>query len=165
MQSLHEIAANYVQALERIDAGDMDTDSVMDVLQGIGGLLEEKATELAKVVQNYEANAEAIRVAMQEMSLRRVRILAKALRLQEYIQSQLQLAQVTRIESPWFEIRVKQNPTSVVIEEGATLPADYLRQPATPPPAPDKVAIKRAIESGLEVPGCKLVRTTRLEIK
>jgi hypothetical protein len=165
MQSLHEIAANYVQALEKIDAGDMDFDNVMDVLQGIGGLLEEKATELAKVVQNYEANAQAITEAIERMVWRRDRIRARAERLEEYIQSQLQLAQVTRIESPWFEIRVRQNPASVVIEEGATLPADYLRQPATPPPQADKVAIKRAIEAGLEVPGCKLVRTTRLEIR
>lgn len=43
----------------------------------------------------------------------------------------------------------------VSIDQEDLLPPDYMRQP---PAAPDKKAIKAAIEGGEDVPGCTLVR-------
>jgi hypothetical protein len=40
-----------------------------------------------------------------------------------------------------------------------------MRQPEPPPAAPDKTAIKAAIAAGTEVPGAKLTRGVRLEVK
>ena len=41
----------------------------------------------------------------------------------------------------------------------------WMVQPEPPPPAPDKKAIASALKCGEDVPGCRLVQGTRVEIK
>lgn len=54
---------------------------------------------------------------------------------------------------------------AVDVFEPALLPAQFMRQPEPPLPAPDKTAIKDALKAGQDVPGARLATTNRLEIK
>lgn len=58
------------------------------------------------------------------------------------------------------KVKVKENPASVVID--GEVPETFLRHKPTPPPEPDKKAIKAAIEAGEVVPGAHLERTKKL---
>ena len=49
--------------------------------------------------------------------------------------------------------------------DAAMIPADFLRTPPAPAPAPDKTAIAAALKAGQVVPGCELVRGFRLAVK
>jgi hypothetical protein len=74
----------------------------------------------------------------------------------------MKLAGVMKMQFPHFVISVKQNPESVQIAPGAMIPEEYLRYAD---PEPNKVFIKEALKAGIEIPGCSLARSEKLEIK
>jgi hypothetical protein len=76
----------------------------------------------------------------------------------------METAEVQRIECPHFRLAIQAKPPSVDVYEPGLLPAQYMRTPEAPPPAPDKKAIADAIKAGEEVPGARLVQGTRLAI-
>jgi hypothetical protein len=77
----------------------------------------------------------------------------------------MQAANITKIESPYFTLSIAKNPESVIVDCDTIIPADYFRQPETPPPVLDKTLVKKAIKDGFEVPGCHLESGVRLSIK
>jgi hypothetical protein len=84
-----------------------------------------------------------------------------------YLLTNMQVAGITKIEANngSFKASIQNNPPSVVIDDESLIPADYMRVPDAPPPAPDKTLIKQAINDGYEVPGAHLQTTQRLVIK
>src|SRR5260364_273407 len=76
-----------------------------------------------------------------------------------------QHAGLQKVECPYFNIAIRTNPPAVQIEDVRQIPAQFMRQPEPPPPAPDKKAIKEALEAGTDVPGARLVRNQSLRIQ
>lgn len=70
-----------------------------------------------------------------------------------------------KIQSPEFTVSVRANPKAVMIAADAILPAEFMVQPPTPPPRPDKAALKEALEAGRTVEGCWLEQGERLDIR
>lgn len=75
------------------------------------------------------------------------------------------LAGVQKIDCPHFAIKVAADPPSVVIDDERQVPAEFIRQPEPPPPQPDKKAIAEALKAGQDIPGARLVRGKRLDIR
>lgn len=84
-----------------------------------------------------------------------------------YLLTNMQAAGYTKIEANdgSFKASIQNNPPSVLIENEALIPADYMRVPVTPPPAIDKSLIAKAIKDGYVVPGASLQTTQRVVIK
>ena len=123
----------------------------------------EKGTNVAKVFRNLESFAAQIKEAEANMAARRKAVEKRAESLKQYLKTNMELAGISKIESPWFVISIKQNPESVQIDDAVALPIDYMRE--TVSYAPDKKMIAAAIKDGFEVPGAHLARSTRIEIK
>jgi len=72
-----------------------------------------------------------------------------------------------KIECPLFKLSIRKNPPSVEILDQLSLPPEFMRtpEPKPPVPAPDKAAIKAALQAGKDVPGARLAQGTRLEVK
>jgi hypothetical protein len=116
------------------------------------------------VFRNLEAMAAQIKEAEAAMAARRKSIEKRAASLKQYLHDNMEKAGIQKIECPWFVVSIKKNPASVVIDDEASIPADYLREiPASF--QPDKSLIKQAIADGFTVPGCHIQAGTRLEIK
>lgn len=62
----------------------------------------------------------------------------------------------TKLEGNLHTMKLRTLPTAVVILDEAAVPDAYMRMPPAPAPVPDKGAIKKAIEAGIDVPGCDL---------
>lgn len=165
LPALYELAAEYREAAERLQSLELDEQTIADTLEGLSGEIEVKATNVAFMARNMESLAEQIKAAEQAMSARRKAIENRASSLREYLRINMERCNISKIESPQFRISIKQNPASVMIDDERQLPVEFMRQPEPPPPAPDKKAIKAAIESGIAVPGAWLTKTTRVEIK
>ena len=54
---------------------------------------------------------------------------------------------------------------AVEIEDATKIPAEFMRTPKMPEPAPDKVALKAALKEGREVPGARIEERRTLNIK
>lgn len=164
MQPLYQLASEYRQLADRLHDLDLPDEVIADTLESESGDLLEKGTNVAKVFRNLEAMAEQIKQAEKQMADRRKALEKRAERLKSYLHSNMEKAGISKIESPWFVISIKKNPASVVIDDEAEIPDEYMRViPARQ--EPDKSAIKSSIQEGVLIPGCRLENSTRLEIK
>lgn len=163
--SLYALAAEYREAADRLADLDLPEEVVRDTLEGMSGALEVKATNVAFFVRNLEATAAQIKEAETQLYMRRKQIETRAERVKAYLLANLEATGISKIDSPYFKIAVRENPPSVVIDAESQIPAKFMRRAEPPPPAPDKKAIADAIKRGEEVPGCHLTRTTKVDIK
>jgi hypothetical protein len=164
MTPLYKLASEYVGAASRLSDTDLDAQTISDTLDGMSGEFEAKAVGVCSVIRNLESLADQIKNAETDMASRRKAIENRAASLRAYLLSNMQIINRNKIESPLFNISVRDNPEHVVINCEADLPADYMREiPASY--SPDKVQIKKAIKEGFIVPGASLSRTVSLSIK
>lgn len=164
--TLYELAAEYREDAEKLADLDLPPEVIADTLDGMGGDLEVKAQNVIMFVRNLESLAAQIKDAEAQMAARRKSVENRAAHLRDYTLTCMQMAGVAKIEGPMMRISLRANPASVEIFDERMVPPDYMRQPETPPPAPDKKLIAQAIKDGYEVPGAKLVTgKMRLEIK
>ncbi len=164
--SLFSLTEQYrsLQALAESET-DIPDEVIADTLEALGGELELKAQNIARFALNQDAMAEAIENAADAMKQRAQRLRKRTAHLRQYLLSNMQAAGLQRIEAPEVVLAIKNNPESVVIFAEDELPEQFMVQPEPPPKRPDKTAIKSAIKAGAVVPGARLERGQRLEIK
>jgi hypothetical protein len=163
--TLYEIAAEYRQMVEALMATDNDAQTIADTIEGESYPLEVKARNVAYAIKTLQANAEAIKGAEEEMSRRRKALENRAANIREYLLECMTLAGIQKVECPHFVIKIAANPPSVVIDDERQIPAEFMKTPEPPPPQPDKRAIGDAMKAGQDVPGARLVRGQRVDIR
>lgn len=165
MTQLYVLAQEYRTAADKLADLDLDEQTLTDTLEGMSGDLEVKATNTAMLVRNLEATAANIKEAETQMAARRKAYENRAARVKDYLLANMMVAGIQKIECPMFKLAVRENPPAVEIYEPGLIPTGYMVTPEPPPPAPDKKAIAAALKAGEDIPGCKLTRGMRLEIK
>jgi hypothetical protein len=165
MTSLYVIAQEHRSMVERLMETQEDAAAIRDTIEAESYPLEVKAQNVAYAVRNLESLAAQIKDAEKQMADRRKSIENRAMHVKEYLKTAMEVAGVEKIDCPHFALSIKKNPPSVDIFEPGLIPAEYMKTPEPPPPAPDKTAIKEAIRAGVEVPGATLQQNTRLDIK
>ena len=163
--ALYEISSDYKKAVDELVNMDLPIEAVRDTLEGMQGDLAVKARNVIAFAQNLEALAEEIKKAEDSMSHRRKVIQNRAESIREYVKDCMENAGVTKVECPWFAISIKKNPPSVEIYDEGSVPDLYKKIPPPPPAKPDKKMISEVLKGGQEVPGAKLIQSTRLDVK
>lgn len=163
--SLYQIAAEHRQMVDALMDCQDDAAAIADTIEAESFPLELKAQNVAYAIRNLESSAEAIKQAEQDMAARRKSIEKRAANIREYLKTCMEIAGVQKIACPHFQLSIAKNPAGVEIFEPALIPAEFMRTPEPLPPAPDKAAIKAAINAGMDVPGALLTQGTRLAIK
>lgn len=167
MTALYELTGQYSQLANRLADMDMDATTVADTIESTGLVddIAQKATGIEMVARGFEMHITAIDGEIARLQALKNSRVKKAQGLRDYLMHNMVSAGISKIESPLFAIRLQDNPPSVDIYEPGLVPSEYLKTPVTPPPAPDKTAIKAAIKAGQEIPGCKLTQSVRLVVK
>lgn len=165
MTALYLLSQEYREAADKLADLSLDEQTIADTLESMSGDLEVKATNTACVIRNMQALAASIKEAEAAMAARRKALEARAESVTKYLLDCMQHAGIQKIECPHFALAVRQNPPAVVINEPELIPAEFMRQPEPPPPAPDKKAIGDALKAGRDVSGAHLARGYRIEIK
>lgn len=163
--TLFQIAAEYRHITDVLMDAGVDEQTLTDTLEGEVWPLELKAQNYGFVIRNLQATAASIKEAEDQMKARRLAIEKRAAALVERLKTGLEIAGVSKLETPHFALTIKKNPAAVDIFEPGLVPAEFMRQPEPPPAAPDKAAIKAALQAGRDVPGAVLAQGTRLEIR
>lgn len=164
MSTLYELASEYRDAHERMEAAGFDDQTIVDTLDGMAGDLEEKAIAVAKFARNLEAEAAAIDKAIMAMHYRAQALDDRANSLRKYLMDAMIAAGVRKVSCPYFVVSVRDTPAYVVIDDEASIPARFLVQPEQPPPRPDKRAIAEALKVEPQ-PWAHLEKSTRLDIR
>lgn len=164
--ALYQIADQYLIDLGRLaELEELDEQTLADTLEGLSGEIEVKSTAVAQFICNLEANAEAIKRAEQQMAERRRKIENRAENIRKYLMGNLQRCGITKIESVFFNITLRENPEALHVDAQAEIPAEFYVQLPPPEPQLDKLKLKAAIKAGCEFLGVRLERKLRLDIK
>jgi hypothetical protein len=165
--ALYQLAGQYQQLLSSLSELDLDAGCVADTLEASGLVddITDKAVGIEMVARSLEMSVPAIDKELIRLESLKARQILKAQGLRHYLLTNMQATGITKIEAPLFKISLQNNPPSIDVYELGLIPSEYMRQPDTPPPAPDKKAIAAALKAGIEVQGAKLVQSQRLVIK
>lgn len=165
LPTLYQLTDDYLTAFAQMQEAEIPDEVIRDTLEGLAYPIEQKATGIAQMARNFESLADQIGEAVKMMQARAKFAKNRADRLNAYIKEQMERAELTQIPCPYFVLSIVKNPESVVIEDPGLIPDEYKRLPPVPDAEPDKALIKTDLKAGKLVPGCKLDRTTRLQVK
>lgn len=169
MTALYNISSEYLKLAETLADGDFDLATIDDTIEA-SGLVDEftdKAQGLEFVARGALAHHAAIDAEIARLEALRARRDAVAAGLRKYLLENMLRTGITKINCPLFAISIQHNPVAVEVFDPLSLPIEFMRIPEPKPPAaaPDKAAIKKALQAGAEIPGAKLTQSLRLVIK
>lgn len=160
---LYEISEQYQNALIELEDSGLPEEVISDTLEALAGDLEVKAKNVAAFIKNREAEIEAVKAASKKLQDRAKAEQARLDKMIDYLKYNMEASGITEIRSPELILKIKKNPPSVVIDNQEALSKEYMVEKITY--APDKKAIKKAIEDGLDISGARIVHGTRLSIE
>lgn len=125
--------------------------------------LADKLEACALVVKDYEAEAEAIKAEEKRLSDRRKRAERRAESLKGYILEHIDSVGGS-LSTAKAEVKARKS-SYVDIDDGYIpfLPAEFLAVEVSQ--KPKKAEIRKALQSGVEIPGCELSERRTISIK
>lgn len=168
--SLYEIETELIEAFAAVqqaqETGNTDDEAAaLDVCQAY--LLESssKRDRCGKFLESIAANARAVQAEIDRLKFRLESIEAARRSFCGFIQGVMLATGQDKLKGELFTFALRRNPPQVQIDDEMNLPPEYLKVPDPPAPKPDKRAIKEDLEAGVEIPGCRLIQTRRLDIR
>ncbi|MDF2651398.1 MAG: hypothetical protein K0Q73_7203 [Paenibacillus sp.] len=159
---LYELSDAMNQVAQMIEDG-VELESLQETLESIEISFQEKAESIIKLHRSKVAEMEIIKAERLRLEHREASLKKSADWLRNYVESQMKRTGVTKIPSTLFGITLANNPVKVDITDEFMIPDQYFR--ISEVKAPDKAAIKAALEDGVDIQGARLVREQSLRIK
>lgn len=134
------------------DFPDLDDETLADTLEGETSLNE----ALAGIVRSREEDLALIgglKSRLEALKGRLDRFQERADRKRRLVTEVMARAKIKRIVEPDFTVSLRTSPPAVVVEDEASIPADYWK---TQPPKLDRLALGEALKSGKDVKGATL---------
>lgn len=156
---LYEIA-NDIAAILATDEWDEATEAALESCQHS---LEVKAGGIVEIIRISESQAEQCKAEEQRIAAMRKAREKKAEWLRSYLMRNMEAVGRTEITIGTRTIRIKDNPESVELTDPEIIPAKFKTIVQTT--IIGKAEIKASIKAGEEVPGARLYRTKKLEVK
>lgn len=163
--SLYEIDKAVFTVLDDGLVVDEETGEIVFDADKLDALETKRNTKLEAValyIKSLEAEAAAMKAEEKALAERRAVREKEAERLRRYLSDSMQALGDTKLETARVALSFRKSE-SVVIEDQAALPVEFLKVKMTE--TPDKTAIKKAIKSGATVEGAALVENKNLQIK
>jgi hypothetical protein len=124
--------------------------------------LQSKGINYAKVIANYQSEADQIDAEIKRLKAMKESRDKKVTWLTESLKKAMLVSGIEKIESPLFKISLRRSE-AVEVEIPEALPVDWQVKKVTI--TADKVAIKKAIKEGYSITGARLVENFNLQIK
>ena len=156
---LHEMSNDYVWLLE----SDLDEEQLKDCLESIEGAIEDKASNIVKVVSCLNSDVSIIENEIARLQARKKAITNNQERLKEYLRYNMEKTGITKINHPLFNITLGKASKKVSILDINLLPDDFIDIKTEIKPNLNK--IKAALKDG-DVSGAAMIDgLSRLLIK
>ena len=122
--------------------------------------LKSKVDQCNRVLDALDALNQHLAIEIRDCQRRRSEIAARIERIEDTALASMAAAGFDRLTGNRTSLEVRLAPASLEIMDETRVPGEYLREPKTPPPAPDKIAIKQALAAREDVHpadwGCRL---------
>jgi hypothetical protein len=164
--NLYTLTAQQQQMQATLEASGFDEQTITDSLEAEGDDLKEKRLGYVAVIKQKRAMYAARNYAAAAILELAENELIAADRLEAALFKSMQATGDADLVGLEFEAHIKGKPAAVVINDLSKIPSHYMRtpEPTPPKPAPDKAAIKDALQKGEVVEGCELGASKKLVI-
>lgn len=165
---LYEIAEQYRNFIEEVENGNIPDEAIADTLESITAMLEDKADNIACIIKNMNAEAEAIKAEETRLAERRKAKEKQVDRLKEYLSDTLLKSGYTKLETARNKITFRKSESVAIANE-----AEFIKWAVEgndqyltfKEPTINKTAIKDALKNGVEVIGAQIESKQNLQIK
>ena len=166
--TLYEIATEYKDFAEAVENGEIPKEAINDTLESIQALLEEKVDNIACLIKNLTADAEAIKAEEARLAERRKQKEATTERLKAYLSDMLIKSGCTKLETARNKISFHKSEAVTVEDEAKFIEwamnenREFLTFKA---PTISKTALKKALADGQAIDGVYIESKANLQIK
>ena len=133
MRSLYEITGDFLTLMEMLEDADEDSQMIIDTLEGMGGELEVKAENYAKIIRYMQGDAEILDKEAKRINAKKKTIENNINRLKDTLMNSMILTEKEKIKAVLFSFTVKSNPPKLIIDDLDRIPKKYKI------PQPDKI--------------------------
>ena len=156
---LYELTEQYNRLLDL--AEDTDAAAFQDALEHLTDSINEKAENIAHVLQQMKSDINTLKEEEKRLKERRMTLERKQEHLRWYLQQELESADINQVKSARFTISLRNNAPKVQIVDDDLIPRDYKVMNFSI----DKKTLKEALQNGLEINGASLVHERSLNIR
>ena len=143
--TLYELTGAWLDLYEMADDPDMDPDTWFDTIEGLEGMLEDKADGYAKVIAQLNADAAAIKAEEERLYARRKTIENRTQAMKMRLQEMMEITGKTKFKTTLYSFGIQKNPASVVVDDYSKVPAEYWIEQD---PKLNKSALKEFLSTG-----------------
>lgn len=166
--SLYTLSSEVERLLSSEEAFDPDTGELSPALVGALDATKDKAANVAAFILNRDAEVAMIEQHLATVEKRKAAIVSRQEKLREYLALNMKRTGIHEIAANdgTFVARLYiDRDESVDVYDEKQIPASFMSKPKPPEPKPSKAEIKKAIKAGTEVPGARIIKKDRLELK
>lgn len=164
MIQLYKLANQYQQKLySMLDNEDFSLDYIDEQLSDLTDEIKVKIKNVGAFILNLKAEHDATAEAAKRMKLRADSLKKTHDSLVNYLIDNIVKTDIKEIKCDEFLIKLADCPESLVVSDERMIPDIYLNAKIVK--TLDKKAIKEAISSGENIPGCYIEKNKRLIIK
>ncbi len=171
MTALYEITNEYQNSfqelrtmLENSELDEFTQNQVLhESLSHLQGQFDKKALNTAAFISNLKLELGNVKEVQDRLTKRSSLLTKQVLYLNNYLLEQLQVMNISNLRNEQLTMAVKQNPCKVIIDDEDSVPPEFKEIVSTIKIS--KTAIGEQLKAGIEIDGCRLERTHRLEIK
>lgn len=165
MASLYEIDYNikaFIDGLFALVDEDGEVDIDMDILEDLKEQRQTKLENIALYIKNLASDAQAIKEEENSLSERRKRLERKCERLKGILVRSMMENNEKEISSSRYCAKIRESKATEIIDL-ESIPKEYIKEKVEY--SPDKTAIKKAIESGEEIAGARIIVNHNLKLE
>ncbi len=163
---LYELTADIRSFMAAVEAGEIPEEAIADTLESLEMAFEDKAENIACLIKELNAEAEAIKAEAANLTERAKSKANHAESLKKYLAMSMTATGKDKIETARCKLSFRKSEKVVTDEsfiEWAINGHDYLLKFKAPDP--DKTAIKAFIKEGNEIVGAAIETNMSLQVK
>lgn len=164
---LYELTSDFLNFVEAVDNDEIPEEAIADTLESIELAIEDKADNIACLLKNLGAEIAAFKAEETRLAERRKAKEKTYDRIKDYLAENLQRVGIDKMETVRNKITFRKSE-SVEVDEVAFIKwAETHRDDLLTYSAPgiNRIAIKRALKGGEEIPGTSIVIRQNIQIK
>ena len=161
---LYELREEYLDIIDELESSDSPEieEGLHDRLAKISEAIEVKADNIARMIANYNADAEAYKAEAQRLTDRRRTAERRAESLKGYLFGELKSIGVDKVKGELFTVGIQKSPPSAKPINPSLIPEDYWIEQE---PKLDTSKLRDDLKSGKEIPGAELHQGEHIRIR
>lgn len=161
MNILYDLTDKLTSLQRLAESGNADPQAIADTMEMVEGDFEDKAVGYVKVYKSIEADVDVIDAEIKRLQERKASFKNNANTIKQRLVQAMVETGNERIKTPLFTIYTRRTVSVEAPEDPNKLPPEFIKTTL----AVNKADLKKALQSGRDVPNARLVENVSLGVR